>query len=123
RTAGSPSSRCASTRRRASTTTRRTTDPSSCRPTCCRTSTRRPADVPIAAPRRYTRAVRERDLETLELPRVLDAVPALARSPPGRDAVRALRPTADAGDADRRLQVTDELVARLRDGERLPTAD
>jgi hypothetical protein len=40
--------------------------------------------------------LRARDLETLELPRVLGAIAAHARSPAGRDAVLALRPLPDA---------------------------
>ena len=55
--------------------------------------------------------VRLRDLETLEFPRVLDAIAALARSAAGRQAVLALRPTSDTAEAERRLDLLAELVA------------
>ena len=67
--------------------------------------------------------MRPRDLETLELPRVLDAVAAYARSDAGRDAVRALVPTSDRDEAERRLQVTTELLALDAEAGRVPTAD
>jgi DNA mismatch repair protein MutS2 len=67
--------------------------------------------------------LRPRDLETLELPRVLDAVAGFARSEAGRDAVRALVPTGDRDEAERRLQVTAELVALDAEAGRVPTAD
>jgi DNA mismatch repair protein MutS2 len=67
--------------------------------------------------------VRHRDLETLELPRVLDAVAAYARSDAGRDAVRALRPTTDRAVADDRLDVVGELLALTAEPGAMPTAD
>ena len=67
--------------------------------------------------------MRPRDLDTLELPRVLDAVASHARSVVGRDAVRALRPTADLDTAQQRLQITADLLALEVDAGRLPTAD
>ena len=47
--------------------------------------------------------MRARDLETLEFPRVLDAIAALARSAAGRQAVLELRPTSERAEAERRL--------------------
>jgi len=67
--------------------------------------------------------LRPRDLETLEFPRVLDAVAAQARSAAGRDVVRGLQPTADPREAERRLRVTAELVALVAEHGRIPTAD
>jgi DNA mismatch repair protein MutS2 len=67
--------------------------------------------------------LRPRDLDTLELPRVLEAVAAHARSAAGRDAVRASRPTTDRAEAERRLQVTADLIALDAEAGRLPTAD
>jgi DNA mismatch repair protein MutS2 len=67
--------------------------------------------------------VRPRDLETLELTRVLDATATLAHSAAGRDAVRALVPTGVLEEAERRLQVTAELVALEAEAGRVPTAD
>src|SRR5262249_60266664 len=46
--------------------------------------------------------VRPRDLETLELPRVLAAIAALARPEAGRDAAGALRPGPDRALAEQR---------------------
>jgi DNA mismatch repair protein MutS2 len=67
--------------------------------------------------------LRPRDLETLELPRVLDAVATHARSEAGRDAVRALEPTRDPDEAERRLEITDALLALDAEAGRVPTAD
>src|SRR5438034_926495 len=67
--------------------------------------------------------MRARDLETLEFPRVLDAIAALARSAAGRQAVLALRPTSDAAEAERRLDLLAELVALEVEAGRPPTAD
>ena len=55
--------------------------------------------------------MRPRDLDTLELPRALEAIAALARSDAGRDAVRALRPATDRTEAEGRLDTLAELVA------------
>jgi DNA mismatch repair protein MutS2 len=67
--------------------------------------------------------VRPRDLDTLELPRVLDAVAAHARSIAGRDAVRALRPTTDLDEARERLALLAEAVALGDETGAIPTAD
>src|SRR5881409_11623 len=67
--------------------------------------------------------VRLHDLETLEFPRVLDAIAALARSAAGRQAVLALRPTSDTAEAERRLDLLAELVALEVEAGRPPTAD
>jgi DNA mismatch repair protein MutS2 len=67
--------------------------------------------------------LRPRDLDTLELPRVLGAVATYARSAAGRDAVTALVPTASHDAAERRLEVTAELVALDAQAGRVPTAD
>src|SRR6185503_10894455 len=67
--------------------------------------------------------MRPRDLETLELPRVLDAVASYARSEAGRDAVRALVPSTDLAEAERRLAVTAELLVLDAEAGRVPTAD
>ena len=67
--------------------------------------------------------MRPRDLETLEFPRVLDAIAALARSPAGRDAVLALRPTADADEAANRLEALAEVVAQAAVAGPPPTGD
>jgi DNA mismatch repair protein MutS2 len=67
--------------------------------------------------------LRPRDLETLELPRVLAAVAIHARSAAGRAAVAALVPTRDRDEAERRLQVTADLVALDAEAGRVPTAD
>jgi DNA mismatch repair protein MutS2 len=67
--------------------------------------------------------LRPRDLETLELPRVLDAVATHARSEAGRDAVRALEPTRDRDEAERRLEITEALLALDAEAGRVPTAD
>jgi DNA mismatch repair protein MutS2 len=67
--------------------------------------------------------VRPRDLETLELSRVLDAAAVHSRSLAGREAVRALVPSADLAEAERRLDVTAELTALDAEAGRVPTAD
>jgi DNA mismatch repair protein MutS2 len=67
--------------------------------------------------------VRSRDLDTLELPRALEAIAMLARSEAGRDAVRALRPALERADAERRLDTLAELVALTGEAGALPTAD
>ena len=54
---------------------------------------------------------------------MLEAVAAHARSAAGRDAVRASRPTTDRAEAERRLQVTADLIALDAEAGRLPTAD
>src|SRR5213596_2158519 len=70
-----------------------------------------------------SRAVRARDLETLEFTRVLDAIAALARSAAGRQAVLELRPTSERAEAERRLDLVAELVALAAEAGRPPTAD
>jgi len=67
--------------------------------------------------------VRSRDLDTLELPRALEAIATLARSEAGRDAVRALRPAVERAEAERRLDTLAELVALTDEAGSLPTAD
>src|SRR2546426_11925233 len=67
--------------------------------------------------------MRARDLETLEFPRVLDAMAALARSAAGRQAVLELRPTSERAEAERRLDLVAELVALAAEAGRPPTAD
>src|SRR5262249_58220821 len=67
--------------------------------------------------------VRPRGVDTLELPRALEAIAELARSEAGRDAVRALRPAADPTVAERRLDTLAELVALGAEARPLPTAD
>src|SRR5205823_1157257 len=67
--------------------------------------------------------MRARDLETLEFPRVLDAIAALARSAAGRQAVLELRPTSERAEAERRLDLLAELVALAAEAGRPPTAD
>ncbi len=67
--------------------------------------------------------MRPRDLETLELPRVLEAIAGFARSESGRDAVHALRPTTDRAVADDRLDVAAELLALSAEAGAMPTAD
>jgi DNA mismatch repair protein MutS2 len=67
--------------------------------------------------------LRPRDLETLELPRVLDAVAEHARSEAGREAVRALTPSTDRAEAERRVAVTAALLALEAEAGRVPTAD
>src|SRR2546428_1503076 len=67
--------------------------------------------------------MRARDLETLEFPRVLDAIAALARSAAGRQAVLELRPTSEWAEAEQRLDLLAELVALAAEAGRPPTAD
>src|SRR5262249_54438026 len=54
-------------------------------------------------------ALRPRDLETLELPRVLQAVAGLARSQAGQQVVCALTPVSDRAVIERRLDGIAEL--------------
>jgi DNA mismatch repair protein MutS2 len=67
--------------------------------------------------------VRRRDLDTLEYPRILDAIAAHARSAAGRDRVRALEPTADHAEVVRRLEIVDELIALTGETTSLPLGD
>jgi DNA mismatch repair protein MutS2 len=67
--------------------------------------------------------VRPRDLDTLELPRVLDAIAISARSEAGRDAVRGLRPATTLTEADGRLATLGEVLALEEEAGRVPTAD
>jgi DNA mismatch repair protein MutS2 len=67
--------------------------------------------------------VEARDLETLEFPRLLDAIAALARSETGKEVVWALRPTSDAAAIEHALDLTEELLALTADAGPLPTAD
>src|SRR5947208_15789966 len=67
--------------------------------------------------------MRARDLETLEFPRGLEAIAALARSAAGRQAVLELRPTSERAEAERRLDLLAELVALAAEAGRPPTAD
>jgi DNA mismatch repair protein MutS2 len=67
--------------------------------------------------------VRPRDFETLELPRVLEAVAELARSDAGRERVRALRPAPTLEEAEARLDAAADLLALTRETGALPTAD
>jgi DNA mismatch repair protein MutS2 len=48
--------------------------------------------------------MRPRDLETLELPRLLDTLAGLAASSPGAEQCRGLTPSADPSEVDRRLR-------------------
>ena len=64
-----------------------------------------------------------RDLETLELPRVLEAIAAGARSAAGRRVVLDLRPASDAVEVARRLDTLTEVVALAAEAGRPPTAD
>jgi DNA mismatch repair protein MutS2 len=66
--------------------------------------------------------VRPRDLDTLELPRALDAIATHARSDAGRGAVRALRPATERAEAEQRLDTLGELVALTAEAGALPTA-
>src|SRR5262245_46490699 len=68
-------------------------------------------------------AVRPRDLDTLELPRVLAAIAQLARSEAGREAACALRPVTDRALAEERLDTLAELVALTAEVGAVPTAD
>jgi DNA mismatch repair protein MutS2 len=64
-----------------------------------------------------------RDLETLELPRVLEAIAVGARSAAGRRVVLELRPAVEAGEVERRLDTLAEVVALAAEGGAPPTAD
>ena len=65
----------------------------------------------------------ERDLVTLELRRVLEAVAVHARSAAGRDTLLAWQPFADAASAQDRLDILAELVALSREARAVPSAD
>jgi DNA mismatch repair protein MutS2 len=67
--------------------------------------------------------VRAHDLETLEFPRVLQAIAALARSAAGRTAVLALRPLPSPAEAGARLDAVGELLALDAEAGALPAAD
>jgi len=67
--------------------------------------------------------VQRRDLDTLEFPRVLDAIAALARSEAGKDAVWALAPGLDATAIGHALDITEELLALTAGAGVLPVAD
>lgn len=67
--------------------------------------------------------MRDRDLETLELPLVLDAIAVHARSEAGRDEVRALRPRALVEDAVARLDLLAEVMRRSAGNGAPPSAD
>ena len=67
--------------------------------------------------------MRPRDLDTLELPRVLAAIAELARSEAGREAACALRPVTDRAQAEERLDTLAELVALTAEAGAVPTAD
>src|SRR5512143_2952968 len=77
--------------------------------------------MPTRTPR--IRTLPSRDLDTLEFPRVLEAIAALARSAAGRRRVLDLRPTPDAAEAERRLALLAELIALAADAGPAPTAD
>ncbi|HWP66404.1 MAG TPA: endonuclease MutS2, partial [Candidatus Limnocylindria bacterium] len=64
-----------------------------------------------------------RDLETLEFPRVLEAIAALARSDAGKDAVWALEPGTDRAAIAHALDITEELIALTEEAGPLPVAD
>jgi DNA mismatch repair protein MutS2 len=64
-----------------------------------------------------------RDLETLELPRVLEAIAAGARSAAGRQAVLELQPTDDLAEAERRLDSLVAVVTLAAEAGPPPTAD
>lgn len=65
--------------------------------------------------------MRPHDLDILEFPRVLEAIATLARSPAGRDAVRALRP--DAAARTERLDTIGELATLTREAGGPPLGD
>jgi DNA mismatch repair protein MutS2 len=65
----------------------------------------------------------QRDLETLEFPRVLEAIAALARSAAGRRAVLELRSAVEVAQAERQLQALAELRALTDDAGPLPLGD
>jgi DNA mismatch repair protein MutS2 len=67
--------------------------------------------------------VESRDLDTLEYPRLLDAIAVHARSDAGRDAVLSLRPTTDRGAIEHALDLLDELLVLATGAGRLPTAN
>ncbi len=63
--------------------------------------------------RSYTRAMREHDLELLELPAVLTRLAAAAASDPGARLAETLRPSADDGQVRLRQQQTTEAISLL----------
>ena len=67
--------------------------------------------------------MRRRDLETLEFPRILEAIAELARSETGRATVRALVPSTDRAEVERRLDVLEELVTLAAETVPLPLGD
>jgi DNA mismatch repair protein MutS2 len=67
--------------------------------------------------------LRSRDLDTLELPRVLEAIAAHARSAAGRQSALGLRPTGDGAEVTRRLAELGELRALADEAGRAPTAE
>ena len=67
--------------------------------------------------------MRPRDLVTLEYPRLLEALAALARSAAGRQRLLSLAPTTIAAEADRRLSLLAEAAALASEAGRPPTAD
>jgi DNA mismatch repair protein MutS2 len=67
--------------------------------------------------------LRQRDLTTLEFPRVLDAIARHTRSGAGRLAVLALEPSGDAGEVERRLGTLAEVIAVVAEAGPPPTAD
>ena len=67
--------------------------------------------------------MRPRDLETLEFPRVLDAIARDARSGAGRLAVLALEPSTDLAEAEARLETLGEVIALVGEAGPPPTAD
>jgi DNA mismatch repair protein MutS2 len=77
--------------------------------------------MPTRPPR--IRALPSRDLDTLEFPRVLEAIAALARSAAGRRRMLDLRPAPDAAEAERRLALLAELIALAAEAGPPPTAD
>src|SRR5438445_5754637 len=70
-----------------------------------------------------SQALQPRDLDTLEFPRVLEAIAALTRSSAGRSAALDLRPTADLAEAERRLDTLGEVLTLAEEAGRPPTAD
>jgi DNA mismatch repair protein MutS2 len=64
-----------------------------------------------------------RDLETLEFPRVLETIAALARSAAGRAAVLALAPSEEQAEAEARLATLAELGVLIAEAGPPPTAD
>jgi DNA mismatch repair protein MutS2 len=67
--------------------------------------------------------VETRDLDTLEFPRLLDALAAFARSETGKETVWALRPSTDRASIEHSLDLIDELLVLAGEAGRLLTAD